>query len=136
MTGEHTQDLSLGSFCYTKGLTLHEFIHALGKFITKLQLCKLKLGFDHEQNRPDRDQYVVMHWDQIRDDKKWNFQIMSNAEWKSTGHGYDLQSVMHYSSKSFARNGVGPTMTRRVSLKKEGHEIICISRYRSLCWRL
>ena len=36
MTGEHTQDLSLGSFCYTKGLTLHEFIHALGKLIIKL----------------------------------------------------------------------------------------------------
>ena len=31
MTGEDTQDLSLGSFCYTKGLSLHEFIHALGK---------------------------------------------------------------------------------------------------------
>jgi len=31
MTGEDTQDLSLGSFCYTKGLALHEFIHALGK---------------------------------------------------------------------------------------------------------
>ena len=32
MTGEDTQDLSLGSFCYTKGLSLHEFIHALGTY--------------------------------------------------------------------------------------------------------
>jgi hypothetical protein len=102
MTGEDTQDLSLGSFCYTKGLSLHEFIHAL--------------GFDHEQNRPDRDQYVIMHWEKIRDDKKWNFQIMTNGEWKSTGHEYDFQSVMHYSSKNFAKDGVGPTMTRRVSI--------------------
>lgn len=73
------------------------------------------LGFDHEQNRPDRDQYVIMHWEKIRDDKKWNFQIMTNGEWKSTGHEYDFQSVMHYSSKNFAKDGVGPTMTRRVS---------------------
>ena len=72
-------------------------------------------GFDHEQNRPDRDQYVIMHWEKIRDDKKWNFQIMTNGEWKSTGHEYDFQSVMHYSSKNFAKDGVGPTMTRRVS---------------------
>ena len=56
-----------------------------------------------------------MHWEKIRDDKKWNFQIMTNGEWKSTGHEYDFQSVMHYSSKNFAKDGVGPTMTRRVS---------------------
>jgi len=110
MTGEDTQDLSLGSFCYTKGLSLHEFIHAL--------------GFDHEQNRPDRDQYVSMHWDKIREDKKWNFQIMSNAEWNPTGHHYDFQSVMHYSSKNFAKNGIGPTMTRRVAGRDTGEEII------------
>ena len=82
------------------------------KFLTSL----LTPGFDHEQNRPDRDQYVSMHWDKIREDKKWNFQIMSNAEWNPTGHHYDFQSVMHYSSKNFAKNGIGPTMTRRVSL--------------------
>ena len=81
-------------------------------FLSKITVF---LGFDHEQNRPDRDQYVIMHWEKIRDDKKWNFQIMTNGEWKSTGHEYDFQSVMHYSSKNFAKDGVGPTMTRRVS---------------------
>ena len=93
MTGADPQDLSLGSYCHTKGLdsffkkllvkilyntwkifciwflgpfwicvglSLHEFIHAL--------------GFDHEQNRPDRDEHVQVHWQRIRDDKKWNFQ--------------------------------------------------------------
>ena len=109
MTGADPQDLSLGSYCHTKGLALHEFIHAF--------------GFDHEQNRPDRNDHVAMHWDQIRDDKKWNFQILNSEEWEPTGHPYDFQSVMHYSSKNFASDGVGPTMTKKINGKDTGVEI-------------
>ena len=109
MTGADPQDLSLGSYCHTKGLSLHEFIHAL--------------GFDHEQNRPDRNNHIQVHWDRIRDDKKWNFQILKEEEWDPTGHDYDFQSVMHYSSKNFAKDGQGPTMTKKISGVDTGEAI-------------
>ena len=48
MTGDNPQDISLGTLCHTRGLALHEFLHAL--------------GFDHEQNRPDRDEHIEVFY--------------------------------------------------------------------------
>jgi len=98
MTGDNPQDISLGTLCHTRGLALHEFLHAL--------------GFDHEQNRPDRDEHIEVHWDNIAQSKKWNFQILGESDWENTGSPYDFLSVMHYSSANFAA-GSKPTMSRR-----------------------
>ncbi|CAG5097508.1 Oidioi.mRNA.OKI2018_I69.XSR.g15107.t1.cds [Oikopleura dioica] len=98
MTGDNPQDISLGTLCHTRGLALHEFLHAL--------------GFDHEQNRPDRDEHIEVHWENIAPTKKWNFQILGDGDWENTGSPYDFLSVMHYSSANFAA-GSKPTMTRR-----------------------
>ena len=38
--------------CVHLSVVVHELLHSL--------------GFGHEQNRPDRDDYVEMHWDNIR----------------------------------------------------------------------
>ena len=45
------QRLSLAPDCFQHGTILHEFMHTL--------------GFYHEENRGDRDDYVRINWDNI-----------------------------------------------------------------------
>ena len=49
VTGEQT--LSLGEGCFSQDTIIHEFIHAI--------------GFYHEHNRPDRNYYIDVQWDNI-----------------------------------------------------------------------
>ena len=55
------------------------------------------LGFLHEHQRLDRDNYVEVHPDYANDG---NYAKMSTDEWNDLSSPYDFNSVMHYSSKS------------------------------------
>lgn len=70
-----------------KAIILHEIGHSLGMW--------------HEHQRSDRDQYVDILMGNIEDHQKHNF-IARNTTTKSP---YDFQSVMHYSSHAFSKNG-------------------------------
>ncbi|KAF2177223.1 zincin [Zopfia rhizophila CBS 207.26] len=76
------------------------------------------LGLFHEQQRPDRDAYMTLHCENVRDDENGvpavcgqncqglgcNFRINSVTESDWAG-AYDVLSIMHYSMYEFSKNG-------------------------------
>ena len=67
---------------FQKGVTAHEFGHAL--------------GFHHEQTRPDRDQYVRINTQNINQRMVYNFQKYDSNKINAYDVPYDYESIMHY----------------------------------------
>uniref|UniRef100_A0AAY5KMH6 Metalloendopeptidase n=2 Tax=Esox lucius TaxID=8010 RepID=A0AAY5KMH6_ESOLU len=74
--------------CVTFGIVQHETLHAL--------------GFQHEQTRSDRDDYVVINWSNIDPDNSFNF---DKTQTNNLNTPYDYGSVMHYDNTAFSING-------------------------------
>ena len=85
--------------CFRRRTILHEFIHAF--------------GFTHEQNRPDRDDYVEIHEDNIDPAAIGNFQKDNGYE-QTYFVRYDFKSIMHYHTKAFSKNGYQKTITSKI----------------------
>ncbi|KAL2102086.1 hypothetical protein ACEWY4_003847 [Coilia grayii] len=100
------QVLSVGDGCDTVDTIEHEFLHAL--------------GFWHEHTRPDRDDHIVVMWNNIQTDQQHNFVKQTFAESTTQGTEYDYKSVMHYDKNAFS-NGQGETM---VTVLPEFQDII------------
>lgn len=83
------QELSLKKGgCLYHGIIQHEFIHAL--------------GFQHEQTRGDRDNYVTIKWRNIKPGMAFNFH---QQQTNNLNTPYDYSSIMHYGAKAFSING-------------------------------
>ncbi|KAK3595105.1 hypothetical protein CHS0354_002356, partial [Potamilus streckersoni] len=103
-TGCHTpvgwigrlSEVTIGRGCERKGTIMHEILHAL--------------GFFHEQSRPDRDNYVTIHWDNIEKGHESNFQKYGNDYVDTLGQPYDYGSIMHYDAYGFAIDRSRPAM--------------------------
>ncbi|XP_051796961.1 hatching enzyme 1.2-like isoform X2 [Acanthochromis polyacanthus] len=90
-TGAQTVSLSRQG-CLYHSTVQHELLHAL--------------GFNHEQTRSDRDNYIWVYWENIIDDMKYNFNIINTL---NQGTPYDYNSVMQYEKYAFSKNNL-PTM--------------------------
>lgn len=81
------------------GTILHEFMHVV--------------GFLHEQNREERDEYVDIRFENVRKGYEMNFDRAEKGTTSGFGVGYDYKSVMHYSAMAFSANGQ-PTIVTKV----------------------
>lgn len=89
-------EISIGRGCEWQSTIQHEVMHAL--------------GFHHEQVRPDRDQYVKVHFENIQSGMEGNFNKLTTSQWVDQDISYDIASVMQYSGYGFSTNGK-PTIT-------------------------
>ena len=93
--GGKYQDVNLASpGCLWPTVIQHELYHAL--------------GFGHEQNRGDRDEHIVMHWENI--DAPHLYQKVGER-WMDIGERYEFNSIMHYGGIVDREKGIY-TMTR------------------------
>ncbi|MET0465950.1 MAG: M12 family metallopeptidase [Chitinophagaceae bacterium] len=87
----------------TPQTVVHELLHSL--------------GFWHEQNRPDRDQYISIDTNKVIPEFRYAFQIEPGV----TTTPYDYHSIMHYSQYAFAAVPGTPVM----KCKKDNREMDC-----------
>lgn len=87
-----------GNCLSNEGRAIHELLHALGIF--------------HEQSRADRDRFVQVHWDNIQERFKGNFEKQSRVNTTYTFE-YDYASIMHYGRTFFAKDKKKPTLTAK-----------------------
>jgi len=89
------QNLNLYNY-NTPGIIIHEMFHAL--------------GVTHEQSRTDQSSNVVIHPENIPDDKEFNFNQVSVSNYTNYG-AFDFESIMMYEPYAFSSNGQ-PTITK------------------------
>jgi len=82
--------IRLARGCWRKGTIIHEIGHSIGLF--------------HEQSRPDRDDFVTIRWENIKEQNKHNFNKMRASNWNKHDTNYDYDSIMHYGARYFSKN--------------------------------
>jgi hypothetical protein len=83
------QDLFLNTLyekAFNERTVVHEMLHAA--------------GFNHEQTRSDRDNYVRILWKNIEGDNAHNFEKDDSRTYGQ----YDVESIMHYYSTTFGKD--------------------------------
>lgn len=106
------QTTSLGRGCAHHGIVVHELGHLI--------------GFWHEQNRPDRDDYITIKEENIIPKFRFAFDKYSNRKIDSLGVQYDYKSVMHYGEKAFSRNGQPTIVAKHPIVRSFGNTHLSI----------
>ncbi len=88
------QEVNLSKGCYVPMIAAHEILHAI--------------GMEHEQSREDRDDFLTVLWENIEENQKHNFDKVPRSNFGE----YNLNSIMHYDSYSFSKNGKPSMVTK------------------------
>lgn len=75
---------------------LHETLHALGLY--------------HEQSRPDRDDHIMILWENIEERYHEQFKKMPPLHFSINDVDFDLASIMMYPPQAFARSPDEPSI--------------------------
>ncbi|XP_074096633.1 protein tolkin-like [Cotesia typhae] len=108
-------ELYLGKGCLNQRNILHELGHVI--------------GFHHEHNRPDRDQYVNVKMENVKSGSEGNFDKLSPEKITTLNQKYDYNSIMHYRRNEFSSDQSKDTI---VPLQIENNEIDEIDTLREL----
>lgn len=81
-------ELDVDNNCDGVRIIIHELLHSV--------------GFQHIQQRPDRDRHVRVNWNNIN---SWQHEQFEKKEGTTLGLPYDCGSVMHYARDVFSSNG-------------------------------
>ncbi|XP_060067881.1 dorsal-ventral patterning tolloid-like protein 1 [Ylistrum balloti] len=73
------------------------------------------IGLFHEHQRPDRDQYIQVHMDNVQDDVRKSFKRLTSNNTNQFGFPYDFHSITHYGQYAYAKNTSLPTITTNVT---------------------
>ena len=76
--------------CATVSKIMHQIGHAIGLW--------------HEQNRPDRDEYVKIKLENVKEGKEGDFRKRTWDMVDTNGLQYDYASIMHSPRKKFSKN--------------------------------
>ncbi|CEF71114.1 Astacin-like metalloendopeptidase [Strongyloides ratti] len=85
------QELSLDNGCLQYDTAIHELMHSV--------------GFYHEHERWDRDNYISILWNNIDREAYDQFGKVDLTESSYYGQPYDYRSILHYDSMAFSKNG-------------------------------
>lgn len=90
--GAQQLNLQVSGGCVTKGVVMHELLHAI--------------GFFHSQSDTSRDEYVKINYDNIISGKEHNFIMYTNSYSTAFDQPYDYESILHYGAYAFTKNGL------------------------------
>ncbi|XP_060067916.1 meprin A subunit beta-like [Ylistrum balloti] len=80
-----------------------------------MSLLLLTMGLFHEHQRPDRDQYIQVHMDNVQDAARPMFAKIPASETDLLGFPYDFESITHFNPYAFAKDHTSPTISAVLS---------------------
>lgn len=105
------QEVLMSPTCMRHGTVVHELLHALGLY--------------HEQSRPDRDKFITIVWENLKNpDSKRNFEKYGTKFWNEHKLPYDYGSIMHYSSEAFSKKWGQKTIVPKVHMSSNKNKVI------------
>ena len=93
------------------------------------------IGFYHEHQRPDRDEYVQIITDninRINPRLQSEYALLNSSRVKSLGVGYDYNSIMHYNRYSGTVTSTGQYVELEVIRPKDTNIVVGEARKLSL----
>jgi len=113
--GEHA-DINITAFWWRQNewMPAHELGHVL--------------GFFHEHQRWDRDQYVTVHYEHIKPGRADDYNWIARTNWLVNSLPYDYKSIMHYrvcwasSCEDECKDGIGDSPCSVLSARDKRYD--------------